>query len=113
LRHVFRKPELLQQPGSYSPGDYGTQYFDRIKSPQQSGSDDGHGKSHVYFTLGGPVSEDKFPEQDRISELLLGKVVRRIYRLRIFKKHEKLIFEVDQAFAYVVSFVVFEFRVLA
>ena len=82
----------------------------RIKSPQQSGSDDGHGKSHIDFSLRSPVPEDKFSKQDQISELLLGMVIRRIHRLWIFKKHEKLVLECYQPFTDVVGFVVFEFR---
>jgi len=86
------------------------QYFDWTESSLHGCPDDGHGQRHVHFSTRGHVSEDKFPEQDRIPDGLLGKVVGR-FDDRVFEEGKEFVFKGDQPLADVVGFVVRQRRV--
>ena len=86
------------------------QYFDWAESSLHGCSDDGHGQRHVHFSTRGHVSEDKFPEQDRIPDGLLGKVVG-LFDDRVFEEGKEFVFKGDQPLADVVGFVVRQRRV--
>ena len=70
------------------------QYFDWAESSLHGCSDDGHGQRHVHFSTRGHVPEDKFPEQDRIPDGLLGKIVRR-FDDRVFEEGKEFVFKGD------------------
>ena len=110
LRHGGRQSEPIQQLRCCSMDGDVPQYFDWVESSLHGCSDDGHGQRHVPFATRGHISEDEFPEQNRIPDGLLGKVVGR-FDDRVFEESKEFVFKGDQPLADVVGFVVRQRRV--